>query len=382
VNRRILLIGYWYPPCESVGSIRIEKFAKYLPDNWDIHVLTKIQGNTDNHSEFQSNSAPRVHRVREPASSISKNLDHLRWSFPLAYNIKRLHTKYDFDCIWHTGNPFFPFVVVPLIERITNIPYIIDFRDSWTLHPYAELSGLFGKLNRFLSGALEPEILKSADAITTATDGITEEYRNAYPELSHKFYTIENGYDPDDFPETNDNKKALSFTLVYVGKFSSFRDPRPLFNAISDLKPDMEIRFVHVGDRESKVEKCADVSGIKDLYESTGYLQRKKVTKCIRQADIGVAVSGGSNQEMTTKIFDYMACKTPILACGPADGAMSFVVQQFENGYIVPNESTLITQKLGKIIDKEPKSLGAGPYDKYTRQNKAEELKTVIEETI
>lgn len=382
MDRRILLIGYWYPPCESVGSIRIEKFAKYLPDNWEVHVLTKSQENTDNHSEFQPNSAPRVHRVREPVSSVSKNLDHLRWSFPLAYNIKRLHTKYDFDCVWHTGNPFFPFVVAPLIKRISDISYIVDFRDSWTLHPYAELSGMFGNLNAFLSGVLEPKVLKSADAITTATDGITEEYRNAYPELDHKFYTIENGFDPDDFPDTNTAKETPSFTLVYVGKFSSFRDPRPIFNAISDLKSDVDMKFIHVGNTESKVEKYADSSEIGELYESTGYLQREGVTKCIRQADVGVAVSGGSNQEMTTKIFDYMACETPILACGPTDGAMSSVVQQFENGYIVPNDQELITEKLMRIINKKPKSLGPGPYDKYTRRHKAEELKTIIEDTI
>ena len=379
---RILLIGYNYPPGGGIGSIRIAKFTKYLPRDWDIHVLT---ANTNTgpkiDAEVNNSESTTVHRVSELWENITKDFGKIRWTPPLIRSVQQLHHEYSFDAIWHTAGPFLPLTSVPILKRHLDIPYIVDFRDSWTLHPYKPDRTAFGRLYDGISDLVEPTVLGAADVITTATEGITEVYKQEYPAIRSKFITIENGYDPSDFPEM-DVEVADKFTIVYVGKFSHFRDPKPFLEAISMLRRDHNLRFIHVGEPESSVQSAVSEFDLDEIFECTGYVDRTEVTRQIRRADLGLAVSGGSPQEMTTKIFDYMACKTPILACGPTDGSMANVVSKFQYGYTVPNQRDCIQPIINKVINTCPGSLGHGPYESYSREKSSKLLEQTIEDCI
>jgi glycosyltransferase involved in cell wall biosynthesis len=209
-----------------------------------------------------------------------------------------------------------------------------------------------------------------------ATDGIHEAYVNSYPKIENKVYTIENGYDHDDFPEV-ETKPREGFDIVYVGKFSDFRDPNPFLKALSHIQFQYDVSFIHVGHPEEQVENAVRQYDLEQNYECTGYVGRKEVARWIQKSNLGLAVSGGSPQEMTTKIFDYMACETPILGCGPG-GSMTDVIEQFEFGYVAPNETNKIKNLILEIIDQNPESLGDGPYEEHTRKRSAEELAKII----
>jgi len=374
----LLLIGYNYPPGGGIGSVRIAKFAKYLPNNWDIHVLTSganIGPDTD--AGIDDGDNVTVHRVREILSGASKDFDKLRWAPPVVLSVRNLHREHEFDAIWHTSGPFLPLTAVPVLKRLLDVRYIVDLRDSWTLHPYKSERTLFGHLYDKVSTVVEPRVLHAADIVTTATEGITNAYREKYPSIRDKFTTIENGYDPSDFPQL-DVENAERFTIVYVGKFASFRDPTPFLEALANVQEKVDIDFVHVGTPEESVQSAVSRLNIEDCFECTGFVDRAEVTRQIRRADLGLAISGGSPQEMTTKIFDYIACDTPILACGPPRGAMANVAGRFEHGYVTPNQSTNISKQLIRITEICPVDLGNGPYDRYTRKHSANMLEELI----
>jgi glycosyltransferase involved in cell wall biosynthesis len=296
---------------------------------------------------------------------------------PLVRKVRQLDRKFDFDCIWQTGNPFMPLTAVPVLKRVVDSKYVVDLRDSWTLHPYGELSTVFGRIYEHVSRFAEPAVVRSADAVTVATEGMENAYKAEYPESAEKFTTIENGYDPDDFPPM-DLKPAEDFLIVYVGKFGNFRDPGPFFESLSTVVKDHEVRFVHVGNPEKKVGRLIDRFGLTGVYECTGYLKRSEVTGWIRRANLGLAITGDSKQEMTTKIFDYMACETPILGCGPQEGSMATAVEKFQYGYPVENDYRLLNNVLRTIIAIKPPNLGDGPYEEYTRRQKAEKLAQLL----
>jgi glycosyltransferase involved in cell wall biosynthesis len=373
MEKKVLLIGYYYPPDSGVGSIRISKFAKFLPKQWNIHVLT-----TPSSAESRSNQYNvTVHEIPRIWPATPKSFDQTRWVPQLLKSVRKLHKQHEFDCVWQTANPFFPLIIVPICNKFISSNFIVDLRDSWTLHPYSDLTTIFGRLYAKTSQLLEPRVLRSADAVTVATDGINEAYANLYPEIKNKLHTIENGYDRDDFPQLETEPRE-GFDIVYVGKFSDFRDPNPFLNALSDIQFRYDVSFIHVGNSEEQVENAVRQYDLEQNYECTGYVGREEVARWIQRSDLGLAVSGGSPQEMTTKIFDYMACRTPILGCGPK-GAMTDVIEQFEFGYVSPNETNQIKDTLSKIIDRKPHSLGSGPYSRYTRKESAKKLTNIIE---
>ncbi|NHX36806.1 MULTISPECIES: glycosyltransferase [Halolamina] len=377
VPKRVLLIGYHYPPEAGVGAIRIAKFAKYLPDRWDIHVITSQPNHNDYSSGIFDRDGATIHRVQEPFDGFENNFDNIRWSAPVTWEVYNLHKNLNFDCIWQTGNPFLPLLTVFICNKLIDTNFIVDLRDSWTLHPYIDLTTIFGDFYGKTSRILEPRVLRAADAITVATDGINEAYANSYPEMKSKLYTVENGYDRNDFPKVETEPRE-GFDVVYVGKFSDFRDPEPFLKALSDIQSQRNVSFVHVGNPEKHVEDTVRRYDLEQSYECTGYVGRNEVARWIQRSDLGLAVSGGSPQEMTTKIFDYIACKTAILGCGP-EGSMTEVIERFEFGYVASNETNQIKNTLLEIIEQQPASLGDGPYDEYTRGNSAQELEKIIE---
>ncbi|WP_049924730.1 glycosyltransferase [Halopiger djelfimassiliensis] len=379
---RPLLIGYNYPPGGGIGSIRISKFAKYLPEPWDVHVLTAA-GNAGPQTDaaVDDGGNATIHRVSEVWPTAPKDFDKIRWMPPLCREIRRLHREIDFDVIWHTAGPFLPLTAALFVSPMLRIPYVADFRDAWTLQPYTPERTVFGHVNDAVSSLAEPRVLRTATAVTTATDGITDAYRDQYPSLSSKFRTIANGYDPADFPD-HDVESPSRFTIVYAGKFGHYRDVTPFVRALSNVKPEGDVRFLHVGKPEPAVRSAVDRFGLADRFECTGFVDRSEVARRIQRADVGLAVSGGSPQEMTTKIFDYIACKTPILACGPPTGSMANVVSRFEHGYVARNRTDEITKALGRLLETRPRALGPGPYDEYTRERSAERLAELFRRTI
>ncbi|CAM2884803.1 glycosyltransferase [Halobacterium salinarum] len=378
--KRVLLIGYYYPPEGGVGAVRIAKFAKYLSDRLDIHVISSQPNQNNRPSGVSDESGATVHRVKRPFNGVEKNFDNIRWSIPVSRKIHNLHDEFHFDCIWQTANPFLPLATVPFCKKIIDTDFIVDLRDSWTLHPYNDLTTTFGRLYEKTSQFLEPRVLRAADAVTVATDGIRNAYADEYPEISGKLYTVENGYDREDFPQL-ETKPRDEFEIVYAGKFSDFRDPDPFLKALSDIQSQYNVSFVHVGNLEEHVRDSIKRYGLKQHYECTGYVDRKEVARRIQRANLGLAVSGGSPQEMTTKIFDYMACNTPILGCGP-DGSMIEVIERFEFGYVATNETSRIKNTLLEIIEQQPESLGSGPYAEYTRERSAKKLANVIRNVV
>ncbi|WP_247001698.1 glycosyltransferase [Halosolutus gelatinilyticus] len=379
---RILLITYNYPPGGGVGSIRASKFAKYLPDQWNIHVLTaadNIGPNTDISIDDGGNVT--VHEVSEFLPNSPKEFNKIRWVPPLCWKIRQLHERYSFDAIWHTAGPFLPLLSTVVITSSVEVPYLVDFRDAWTLQPYRPKRTVFGQMHDVVSTSAEPRILRRATAVTTATSGITRAYQNRYPELSSKFKTVENGYDPDDFPDV-DVEQPNRFTIVYVGKFGHYRDVAPFLRALADIKTETGVQFVHVGEPEQDVVSTVAEFGLADQFTCTGFVDRSAVARHIHRADLGLAVSGGSPQEMTTKIFDYIACETPILACGPSAGAMAEVVSQFDHGYVTENEFPAIEAALSDIVATDPRSLGEGPYAEYTREQAGEKLAEIVLEAV
>lgn len=376
---RVLLVSYNFPPGGGVGAFRAAKFAKYLSEDWDVDVLTASSNAVETRATLSD--LPDSLTVREcsvPWSDAPVELNKLRWTPNLVSKITNLNSTHDYDAIWQTAGPFMPLASVPVVARRIDAPVVVDFRDSWTLMPYKPELTLFGRLYYALSHRIEPRVLNAAAAVTTATEGMTSAYESEYPRIAERFATIPNGYDPDDFPDVDAMTDSDAFRIVYAGKFGWYRDVEPFLRALAELATEYDVEFVHAGREEPEVVETARKFGIESAVECIGYVERAELTRRIRGADLGLAISGGSDQEMTTKIFDYIACETPILACGPESGSMANVVRRFENGVVAPNTTTEILRSLRTLCENPADSLGDGPYEEYTRERSAEKLDALL----
>ena len=357
--KKVLMISYNFPPIGGVGIIRTLKFAKYLPKfGWCPYVLT-VKNRDLFYTDKGSDKIPdqvHVYRSRNLLNNLSIFEGGLRKLgitskilIPDAYigwinNSVRLGIKIineeNIDLIYVSCPPYSSAIIGARLKEITGIPFIIDFRDAWTLNPYTT-NYLFNSLEK-KNNQLEKEVIESADHIITATDGIKTDYVAKYPFTKSKITNILNGFDLEDIPSsvTTFNK----FTIAYTGFFYGKQTPELLFAALGEivknnLIPKDKLEFRWAGRDAVFVHKLIEKYKIHPIVNYMGLISKKDADEILYRSHLLFFVIGNTdevsqNSTLTGKIFPYLASGRQILAIIP-DGSAKELIEKYSDNYII-----------------------------------------------
>jgi len=129
-----------------------------------------------------------------------------------------------------------------------------------------------------------------------------------------------------------------------------------------------KIQFVHIGnsfgiDLDNLVEKYK----LRKFVKRPGYLPHKKALEEMCSASLLlllISEGEGKEQISTSKIFEYLYAKKPILALAPPCGAASELVERFKRGKVVSPENTDgIKQGIRFFFEREENSFAADEED-------------------
>jgi glycosyltransferase involved in cell wall biosynthesis len=376
--KRILIISYFFPPMGGVGVQRVLKFVKYLPAfGWQPAVLTLKNPDFEIFDRELAEQIPvqtsiiRTHAIepsklhhrlvslvnklrdsrktRKPTGKIEfdntprDRLDtrinnflfipdnRIGW-LPFA-SLAMLLKKYrgeKFDMIFSTSPPFSVHLVGLMAKLIFRRPWVVDFRDMWTLHPHTKPPT---KIHLKISRCIEHKVLRFADKILNVSEPQSEDMRKAYPDIgSERFEVIPNGYDSDDFRTNDDARQGEGFSLGHVGTLGmhSGRTPYYFLKALADLKRespekvrDMSIFFVGGMDRSNKefVDRMTQEFDLKDTIHCIGFVSHARAIDYIQSFSAllflivrSAKVGGNTGGSISGKLFEYLATGKPILA--------------------------------------------------------------------
>jgi len=309
-----------------------------MREGWDIKVITVKERyykykNAKLLEEVKNAHIIRTRRLPRLIKGI--NEEGLYWLPFLLFRLLRELKNEHPDIVFLTGGPFIHWIIAPLvINELYKIPYVLDFRDPWRLSPYRRVKTVFSYGFTFLSRVIEPLAVKKAHFAINVTEQATEMYRETYNELSQKFITIYNGFDPEDIENVKEPISFSDFDIIYVGKFGGFRNPLPFLEAFKklvkaySLSPE-QIHFVWVGIPEGDVVKIIDDLRISNYCKLVGYKPYREALCYIKGAKVCLLISGNHPFEPTTKFFDYIALDKPILALLGAEGFLSSVLDNY-----------------------------------------------------
>lgn len=325
MSDRLLLISYAYPPAKSVGSIRPSKWVKYISEcGWSADIITSVNTST-NHEEVTS-SPGNIHRVQ---GFFDGRFDSphggIRWVYRMVKKTRDLSHEYNYDCVLVTGPPFVPFCSLPLVSRIVDAPYVLDFRDPWSpkLTPYSPpANSILSKVYSVCSNSIEGKLIERAAMNITPVPELTERYATAYP--SSDFETIYNGFDPDDY-DVEPECTSCSTRLVYPGKY--YREMDIVFEY---LQSNSSVKLTYFGN-DDRIHEVASKYNVQNQIDFRGYQPITEVAKSIKSSTCGIAVTR-DEAAIPQKCFDYMACRTPIVAIDPYSGALSRLVAEADAG--------------------------------------------------
>jgi glycosyltransferase involved in cell wall biosynthesis len=398
MNRKVLMLAYFFPPLGGGGVQRTSKFVKYLPSfGWTPVVVTVKEGaywvsdrslaedvppdveviRTDSPSVFGIlNLFPgggRRTRVKEgkgekagerPAersgqrsgalfgvlrrlSSFFLIPDQYAGWIPFATGAAARRAKLgDISAVYTTSSPDSTHLAGLLVKRLTRKPWVTDFRDPWTERlTFSAPTRLHLKLHRYLEGL----VLRNADRVVCTSEDIVTDFTCKHPQLDRrKFVVITNGFDPDDFAGVQARSQdagaasGAKFTITHTGILTGKRNCfgfleglRVFLERRPDARPRIQVLFIGTRDKEN--EARAARLGLASVVRFEDTLPHLECIRLQSASQLLLLIEDDSYRGSLiypAKVYEYAASGRPILALLP-EGAAARLVRELNAGVVI-----------------------------------------------
>ncbi|MFZ6052138.1 glycosyltransferase family protein [Halocola ammonii] len=354
----ILLIAYYFSPDKRVGALRATYWFQNLPSqmNCNVEVLTaNPDTKTDQVHYVPTNQKPKISRFIKDEGLLWKE------------NLKSfLNEERGFipDTVIITGGPFMHFGITSWLKEKFDCNVILDYRDPFANNPGFQNKRPIIAVKKFF----EKRFNKQADALITVNRYCSEliedfdKKRNAI---------IQNGF--DEKVEIDLKKPDLSdkLNLIYTGKF--YFDPIHLCKAVHNHSSVLN----YYGADGAQLSNCD--KEVKDY----GLVTYKESIRAIAKSDVGVVQTYGEDFQSTTKLFDYIRCKKPILIISDKHmnrGSIHDELKGYPNVFWSENNQLEIEKTLVKIKEHRYTEPDEEFVNKYSRGRQMEKLVELIKE--
>jgi glycosyltransferase involved in cell wall biosynthesis len=369
--KKVLIIGFFFPPVGGAGTQRSSKFVKYLPHyGWQPTVIGGIEPNEHQDPTLLTDipNNVQVHRFPIP-SSVWRQTRHWlfrhrigpiglgrlgnyigwfldfpdtkrEWADTAAEMALYLHKIEPFDVIYTTCPPYSVNVAVKNIHGELKLPWVVDFRDPWSTEDI-EL-GHLPKWMRRRHAKAEKDTAINADAIVCATQGIQNFFINKYGIPEDRCPLITNGFDPDDLLGSIIKGKNIrrNFTITHTGTPYGIYSPDALAKALQQYwtgPPEgisnVELRFIGgVGQTVLSEHEGLRFTIKGRVDHPAAIIEQQSADMVLLTFDRRVY----GKENLTSKLFEYLACGRPILAVIPADAdaAAARIIRECSAGWI------------------------------------------------
>ena len=379
----VAMIAYCFPPDGSAGVYRPLRFVRHLPalgwsasviaadlapygwTRYDRTLLALVPSETEvirvrSRDLWQVIQARRAHNIQEklsrapvaiteklrathhaPARSFLREIvrtveawcyhpDMARgWIAPALEATIRVCARRKPHVIWATGEPWSSFIVAERASQRTGVPYVLDFRDSWTLtqDPFEARRPVWA--TRSDRRTLH-RLFKGAQAVILRYETEAECYLRAYKAALDvsKIHLIPNGYEGtiDEFVVPGGDQ----CTILYTGTLSDYRYDT-LLQALhcfkkSDPTRATRLRLLFVGDGMEVLANEAAALDLSDIVATVGPISYAEITRLQQEAHALLMLEReptikGYELLAGAKLFGYLKAGRPIVGVLPSGEA-------------------------------------------------------------
>ncbi|WP_299335267.1 glycosyltransferase family 4 protein [uncultured Psychroserpens sp.] len=390
MQKQILIITYYWPPAGGPGVQRWLKFVKYLPE-FGIEPIVYCPENPSYPIVDESllNEIPEdVKVIKQPISEpyrfakilskqgakqissgvipkkkkqslIQRLMLYVRgnffipdarknWVKPSVAFLNNYIKTNNIDTIITTGPPHSLHLIGFHLKQQLGVKWLADFRDPWTTIGYHKALKLT-KASEAKHKQLETQVLQQADHIIVTSENTKQEFIS---KTKQSISVITNGYDNHHVPKPSKDKK---FTLAHIGSLLSERNPRQLWEALSELIDDRDdfrsaFQLKLIGVVSEEVLQSMHAFGLERYIHNLGYvshdeaIQQQMASRVLLMVEID---SEDTKVIIPGKLFEYMASATPIIAVGPKGSDVEPILRRTNTGhYFCYDEKELIKSQI------------------------------------
>lgn len=381
---KVLMVLYYFPPLGGGGTQRCLKFAKYAPQGgWRPYVLTV----RDSHHLAMDNSlltevpenlsivrTPAIlparffrkatkHRAPNKTASAAYSTP-LRYLFDFAKNIfytavfipdefigwmpfavhagQRLVRREHIHLLFSSGPPNATHIIAHQLKKKTGLPWVADLRDLWDEYPDS-YNPFHLSFKRRLDDKIERRTLAAADAIVVVSETMRDQIRRKLKACGRTaINVITNGFDPADFDGIEPVAHHGGFVLTHAGSLFEWRRLEPFLRALQlffDRHPAARrtFRLKLLGIIPDSERRIIAKMGLEESVVFHGYLPFRETLAHLLGSDVLLLLIGDlphAANMLTSKLFDYIGAKRPILAIGPP-GELHRLIQKGSLGMAI-----------------------------------------------
>ncbi|MCT4629290.1 glycosyltransferase [Winogradskyella sp.] len=423
-KKKVLIICYYWPPAGGPGVQRWLKFVKYLPD-FDVEpvvycpenpsypiideslvdeipkdIITLKQPIKEPYglaSLFSKKSSKKISSGVIPKTKKQSFIEKLmlfvrgnffipdarkNWVKPSVNYLSKYIEEHNIEIVITTGPPHSLHLIGLHLKKKLNVNWITDFRDPWTTIGYHKDLKLT-KTSKAKHIALESQVLNTADRIIVTSNHTKNEFAS---KTQQPISVITNGYDNHSVRVEGKDEK---FTLSHIGSLLSERNPKVLWEVLSELVVENEafskvFQLNLIGVVSDDVLESIYNFGLKKHVNIVGYVNHDEAIKFQMQSQVLLLIEIDSEDTKAIipgKLFEYLISETPILAIGPKDSDVQQIIVSTNTGvyFNYQEKEKLKAQLLSyfeayKNNDLRVNAIGLQPYSRKALTGKLSEL--------
>ncbi len=375
MHKKVLIVSYYWPPAGGPGVQRWLKFVKYLPE-FGVEPVVFVPENANYpivdqslENEVREHTTVIKHKINEPykfaklfsktkVDTISKGIitddrqqsflersmlfirgnffvpdARVGWVKPATKVLLSYIDAHNITTVITTGPPHSMHLIGLNLKKKLTINWLADFRDPWTTIGYHKQLKLT-KHTRRKHKNLEKRVLKNADKIIV-TSAVT---KKEFKKLSNtSIEVITNGFDNE---PTETGELDEKFTLSHIGSLLSKRNPKVLWQLLSDLihevdgfKDDFQLNFI--GYVSDNVLKLLNEYGLTKHINNAGYVNHLESIRFQKKSQLLLLIEIDSEETkciIPGKLFEYMISHRPIIAVGPKGSDVERIITETNTG--------------------------------------------------
>lgn len=393
--KKILILAYDFPPYVSVGGLRPYSWYKYFKE-FGLHpvVVTRQWGNKyGNHLDYiapgesdktiieeteygtiirtpyKPNLSNRLllkygdNRFKLIRKSITAYYELMQFVFfmgpksGLYYGAKEYLKNNKVDCIIASGDPFVLFRYASKLSNKFNVPWVADYRDSWSQSQSRSKNIFFEKWNKFF----EKKYLKKVSSIITVSDFLDKKISGLI--VDKKIEIVTNGYNPglkEEIGILKQNNEVLKF--AFIGTIYPWHPLRSVLKQFDNFvllnkNLPLEINFYGVNKiNEIKSLIITEFTALNSIVNIYSKLNNRDLFQTLAKQNVMLLFNDYCLNG--TKIYDYLALKRKILFCFSEEKGNEYANFIYQNEDIntvnfAVQEEIINSTKSGVIVENQ-----------------------------
>ena len=425
--KKVLIISYFFPPCNLTASQRAYNWAKYFKEfgydpivitrKWDTTIkVPSDMGVSSNSSEieeevneqfrviympFKGSLRDRLF-IKNPSWNKLRKVLTLKELYRQNFSIKALPydniydkaeeiiSKENIQKVIITGNPFACFHFgYALKKKFSSINWIADYRDDWTTTELVTREkGIDGELFK-LEQKSEKKWVGSASLITT----VSEHYVNKISCFTGvKGYELINGFGEELEGLLAENVDKDCFEITYNGSLYASQNIEPFLAAVKKVMQHFEGKIhVHLNfpgllfDKVQAERIQSQMQGFEGNLTITPRIPREEVISMQLKSQLLLMIAHQNLKGVpSSKLYEYIGLRKPVLLSPNDHDIIESTLLDTELGIICENEREIETKLINLIdefIKREelPIKVNENKRSDYSRKNQVKKLATLLD---